>query len=252
MQGNPKAKKPFYKKKRFIVLIVIVAFVFVGMLVTGNDDEAVPTAQTTQSNQQQSNADASSQAEAIEDTVENVSTRDNSSAELTTLFSGTFTVGQDIPAGRYIITGDGQGNLFVYSNGLPIVNEILDDGTGMFGLGVPSVTTDLEDGHEIEISGINNVIFTPATTEMSTVLTTGSWVVGLDIPVGSYDATPTHSSESGNLFVYSQRGLPVVNEILAGADSDMLDFGLGVERIRVNLQHGQTIEISGISSVSFN
>ena len=169
-------------------------------------------------------------------------THDNSSAVLTKLFSGKFTVGQDIPAGRYVITGDGSGNLFVYDkNGLPIISEILGESMG---IGVPSVTTDIEAGNEIEISGINNVTFTPAVTDSSTKLTTGTWVVGLDIPAGKYDAT-CDDDKSGNLFVYDGI-LPIVSEIL-----DKSGMGIGVEKTRVDLKDGQKIQISGMPSVSF-
>jgi len=181
-------------------------------------------------------------------------TRDNSGAVLTTLFSGTFFVGQDIPAGRYVITGDSSGNLFVHRDGyiFPAVSEILDDGTGIINIGVPSVTADLLDGDEIEISGINNVVFTPAVTELSTILTTGDWAVGMDIPAGTFDVVPTYDDESGNIFVNEQgRILPVVNEILAGPDSASGQMNIGVERVRVNLQDGQTIRITNISSVTF-
>lgn len=168
-------------------------------------------------------------------------TRDNSTAEQTTLYSGIFIVGEDIPAGRYVITGDGSGNLFVKNKGVLMVNEILDTEHGM---GVPNVTVDLAAGNEIEISGINNVTFTPAETQSSTTLTTGVWLVGLDIPAGRYEVT-CNDGESGNFFVHSGNK-PVVNEIL-----DRSGMGIGVEKIRVNLQEKQVVTISGFSTAIF-
>ncbi|MCL2399175.1 MAG: hypothetical protein FWC91_05435 [Defluviitaleaceae bacterium] len=163
----------------------------------------------------------------------------------TRLSTGTFIVGQDIPAGRYIVTGEGSGNFFVRNEGRSFVNEILNDGTST--PGVPSVTIDLENNQEIEIRGMRGAFFTPATRTQSTVLTTGRWIVGVDIPAGSFDAFPTHSTESGNFFVrYNDRSL--VNEILTGSDRGST---MGVPSVRVNLQAGQEIQISGLSSVTF-
>lgn len=164
--------------------------------------------------------------------------RDQSLAELTVLFSGAFFVGEDIPPGRYVITADDSGNLFIRRAGRSFVNAILEGNHG-----VASVTVDLEIGDEIEISGIDNVTFTPAETEMSTVLTTGFWIVGLDIPSGTFDVITTYADESGNFFV-RRNGRSVVNEILG-------DSQMGVERIRVHLEEGDVIEIVGLNAVTF-
>lgn len=77
---------------------------------------------------------------------------------LATLYSGTFIVGEDIGAGRYVATtapGD-SGNFIV--NGSNYVDEIL--GQNGFG-GVPKVTTDLSNGDVITISGLGEVTMTP-------------------------------------------------------------------------------------------
>jgi hypothetical protein len=75
----------------------------------------------------------------------------------TTLYAGTFVVGQDIGAGRYVATpaSDESGNFFVYdSNGNAVVNEVL--GSASDG-DVPSVTTTLTNGEAVQISGIDSV-----------------------------------------------------------------------------------------------
>lgn len=74
------------------------------------------------------------------------------------LYAGTFIVGQDIGAGRYVATttAGSSGNFIV--SGANSVNEIL--GQNSMG-GVPSVTTDLADGDVIDISGLGQVIMTP-------------------------------------------------------------------------------------------
>lgn len=166
-------------------------------------------------------------------------TRDNSSAKLTTLNAGKFNVGKDIPEGRYVITGNSQGNLFVKENEVPIVNEILGSANGM---GVASVTTDLKDGQEIEINGISKVKFTPASTKVSNILTTGTWVVGIDIEPGRYDAAAKKGQ--GNFFVY-RYGMPVVNEILGAAN------GMGVDKVTVDLEKDDVVSISSINKVVF-
>ena len=75
-----------------------------------------------------------------------------------TLYAGTFIVGQDIGAGRYVATTTpGSSGNFIVS-GANSVNEILgQNGAG----GVPNVTTDLSDGDVITISGLGQVTMTP-------------------------------------------------------------------------------------------
>jgi hypothetical protein len=79
----------------------------------------------------------------------------------TTLYSGTFAVGQDIGSGRYIATpASGESGNFMVddSNGTNKTNEILggDSSTG----GVPSVSVTLNAGDIITISGVDRVTLT--------------------------------------------------------------------------------------------
>jgi hypothetical protein len=82
------------------------------------------------------------------------------SQQTTNLYAGTFTVGQDIAAGRYVATpGSGQtGNFIVTGN--DSYNEILGGDASMGG--VPNVTVDLTDGDIIDISGLSQVSLTPS------------------------------------------------------------------------------------------
>lgn len=75
---------------------------------------------------------------------------------LVNLYAGTWTVGQDIGTGRYVVTpGAGQsGNFIVIAEG---IDEILG-GSG----GVPNVTVNLQSGDIIQIGGLSQVIMTPA------------------------------------------------------------------------------------------
>ena len=156
-----------------------------------------------------------------------------------TLFSGEFTVGQDIPAGRYVITSDGSGNFTIHNaDGRLVINEILNVGGGADAQGVPSITVDINYGYEINIRGISNVDFTPAVNEVSTVLSTGHWIVGVHIPAGQFDARPTTPGDSGNLIIHNIDGRLATNEILR-------------DRVRVNLQNGAVIRIGSLTSVTF-
>lgn len=79
----------------------------------------------------------------------------------TELYAGTFIVGQDIGAGRYVVTpASGEsGNFYVYdSNGDNLVNEILGSDTSMGD--DPSYTVTLNNGDMIQLSGIDSTTFT--------------------------------------------------------------------------------------------
>lgn len=74
-----------------------------------------------------------------------------------TIYSGSWVVGEDIAAGRYIATTSGSGNFVVNTNqGISDINEILGGNSG-----VKNITVDLTDGEIIDISGIKQVKLTP-------------------------------------------------------------------------------------------
>ncbi len=171
-------------------------------------------------------------------------TRSNTSARLTALGSGTFTVGQDLPAGRYVITPKAgeNGNLSATTSDDPLaINAILGTADG---LGVPTYTATMTKGEVVKISGLSQVKFTPATTKLRTSLSAGDWEVGLDIAAGRYVATPVHGG-SGNFIVYDADGLPATDEVLGQAN------GIGVPNVTVSLTKGERVTISGLTSVTF-
>lgn len=87
-----------------------------------------------------------------------VSTPFSTAHATTNLYAGTFTVGQDIGAGRYTVTpGAGQSGNFQVS-GNDSYNEILGSDKSMGA--VPSVTANLSDGDTITISSLSQVTFT--------------------------------------------------------------------------------------------
>jgi hypothetical protein len=78
----------------------------------------------------------------------------------TNLYAGTFTVGQDIAAGRYVVTpGSGQSGNFSTS-GNSDYNEILGSDKSLDE--VPSLTVTLNKDDVIAISGMSQVTFTPS------------------------------------------------------------------------------------------
>lgn len=74
------------------------------------------------------------------------------------LYSGRFTVGEDIAAGRFKASvSKGNGNFVVYDkSNIPITNEILGQS-----IGVRDITMDLKDGDIIAISSLKQVNLTP-------------------------------------------------------------------------------------------
>lgn len=266
-------KTPFYNKWWFWIILILAVIILVGALSDREEEntpdnlkEAEETEQQTdtketdpkEENASEDTGDSkepqiadedgltvedTNEGPVVEDEIEDsqVSTeRGNTNASLTRLNAGSFLVGTDIPAGRYVITGNGSGNLLIYDKDeMPYINEILGGGE----LGVESVTTDISKGDTIEISGIDEVTFTPAETVLYTdSLTTGIWYVGIDVVPGRYDISVTEGS--GNLFVYDENDWPKVNEILGGE--------YGVTKVTVNLEEGYRVEIAGINKVNLN
>ena len=87
-----------------------------------------------------------------------VSTPSITSHATTDLYAGTWAVGQDIGAGRYLATpGAGQSGTFIVS-GTDSYSEILggDASRGE----MPSVTVSLSNGDVIQISGLSKVVMT--------------------------------------------------------------------------------------------
>lgn len=171
--------------------------------------------------------------------------KDNSSAKEIKVSAGTFEVGVDVPVGRYVCTGSGNGNLSIYDGELQIVDEIIDSTNEV---GVASVTIDLYEGQKIEVSGLNDFILTPAKAPLLRLnLSTGNWTVGLDIEQGRYIVEPVLEGllkGKGSLLVYDNE-IPVVNEYLDASGE------IGVKIAIIELKDGQTISISGLPEVKF-
>lgn len=171
-------------------------------------------------------------------------TSDPSSTKETKIGTGTFYVGEDVAAGRYVCTTRGDGNLSIYDGQVAVVDEIIDYTNPA---GVTSVTLDLYEGQKIEVSGLNELILTPAQTLVKTSLSTGNWTVGVDIQPGKYICEPVKGGlleGKGSLLVYDSE-IQVANELLDASGE------LGVKSVVMELKDGQTVSISGLPEVKF-
>ena len=86
--------------------------------------------------------------------------KEENTAVETTLGAGEWYVGEDIQPGRYVITSPKIGNITLYEadKDYPSKTEIIDP-TGKNG--VKSLTWDFSAGQKIEISNMEDVLFTP-------------------------------------------------------------------------------------------
>lgn len=171
--------------------------------------------------------------------------RDNSRAVKTTLGEGIWTVGRDIPRGRYIISAlRGTGNISsVKANGTRGVNEIFTAALRT-SLRVHTVTTDLEEGEVITIEQLGTVSFLPAPASMTTALSSGTWITGFDVPAGSYVVTNANQGEQGTISIVVD-GKVVKNEILGTVG------GVGRDSLPLEISEGQTVTIHGLNNVVF-
>ncbi|MEK4425537.1 hypothetical protein [Solibacillus sp. FSL K6-1523] len=232
------------KKKWLATLLIGVSIISVGCQKEEIESEGEVETQTENPLDTEQNKDVK----------EGKLTRDNSSAKETKINAGTFEVGKDVSVGRYVLTGNGDGNFSIYDGEVQIVHEILDATNE---IGVASVTLDLYEGQKIEVSGLNELILTPAKTPLLRLnLSTGNWTVGIDIEPGRYIVEPIllgYLIGKGSLLVYDGEK-QVVNEFLdANGVLDVKDASgeIGVKLAVIELKEDQTIRITGIPEVKF-
>jgi hypothetical protein len=171
------------------------------------------------------------------------SAHDNSLAVKTDLSSGHWRVGTDIPPGRYVISAvRGTGNISsLKRDGSRGINEIFSAYLTT-GLRVGTVTTDLEVNEIITIEHLGNVSFVPAATGLRTTVSSGTWIVGIDIPAGSFTLTNARAGEQGAVSILT--GDTVTrNEILGKIR------GVGRDTLPLTLKDGQVLSIHGLNRV---
>jgi hypothetical protein len=170
--------------------------------------------------------------------------RDNSAALAATLAPGTYAVGVDVQPGHYTITaGSGDlGTLLIDSATSPRkANELL--GEGEFSLGCAGYTTDLAVGDTLTWQGNSPITLSPAATRLANEWGPGNYVVGLDIPAGSYLPVP-QGEWPGNLQVFAADGRTLVNVVIVPEDSASVEI--------VVLEDGQRVDLAGFTSLRFD
>jgi len=239
VRARAKALRPWYRKKRFWLLGIVVAVVATSTTSQGTRHGGAQAVAAGTGNSGTTATTAASTSTTAPTPTTTVPKR-TVTGKLTTLGAGNFTVGPDIPAGLYNVTaGAGQSGNFIVT-GNDNYDEILGSADE---LGVPEVRAWLQNGDKIQLSGLSSVTFTPVATPYVTAiepvdLYAGTWTVGQDIAPGRYVATPG-AGQSGN-FIINGEG---INEILGSAD------GLGVPSVTVTVHKGDVIQISGLARV---
>jgi len=168
--------KKLIKEKRKAILPLILgtllAFMGAGFMATGAGsnvkDEAVVTDSSSSPDKEEPAAKEEKKEEVAPEKVEEDVVAPEPEPEPepevvlepVTLGSGKFSVGDDIPAGRYVVTTQERGgNFATYDSwGLLDANEMLGTAPDYY---VNNITVNLEEGGQVEISGLNAVLFTP-------------------------------------------------------------------------------------------
>lgn len=236
----------FVRHKIVTGLLVIIVIIIIGSAGGNKNQSSSQTKNTGSKNDSgQSNSQAAASSNNNSDqTAQTPAAPAERQVEgkVTTLSTGNFTGGKDVPNGLYdVTTVKGQSGNFIVL-GTDSYNEILGINSIM---GVPKVRVRISDGDQIEISSLSKVIFTPVTTPFITdyapvTLYAGTFTVGQDIAPGRYAATTTTGS-SGNFIV---SGNDNVNEILGAKE------GMGVPSVTTNLTDGDVISISSLNQVT--
>jgi hypothetical protein len=163
--------------------------------------------------------------------------RDNTKAKEDTI-DAIYNEGKDIvlPEGRYRITGQLTGNVFIYDEQESL---LFHDLIGPPPLGVESITVDMDGKNILHVDGFEQVNIMPVDTVLSTELTPGIWEVGKDIKAGTYSVT---GNDLGYLEVFEQGTTPRLYEVIGGESQSETDL---------ELKNGQKLRITGLLKVQF-
>lgn len=165
-------KKLVGEKKKaalFLILATFLAFMGAGFIAVGAGDNVQKEATVTSSSPAEEEEEPAAkedkevvapQPEEKEEVAPEPEPEPEVVLEPVTLGTGTFVIGNDIPAGRYTVsTQERGGNFYTYDSwGLLDVNEMLGTAPDYY---VNNITIELEEGGQVEISGLNQVLFTP-------------------------------------------------------------------------------------------
>lgn len=164
--------------------------------------------------------------------------RTNIDLETINLSAGRYSVGKDetIKPGRYQISGSGSGNVNIYKYSVIYISEIL----GWPAFGVDSISVDLREYYEVEVSELDQITLKPLKTIETNTVSSGDWVVGLDIKAGRFTAL-VDESESGRISIYDTSGYIRFSENLGGA--------LTANEISIDLKIGEILIVSNINNL---
>ena len=143
-----------------------------------------------------------------------------------------------LQSGRYSITGNPTGNVFIRDgNGDLVLREIV----GNYG-GVGSLTVDIDETYTVRVDGgYDSVYIHPVGTMLSTELMAGVWEVGLDIEAGTYTITTPYGL--GYLQILDKHAESKMYEVIGGQYSS--------SQSQIHLTDGQKVRITGVAIVHF-
>lgn len=163
--------------------------------------------------------------------------RENSKAKEITI-DAIYKEGKNVipTEGRYQITGQLTGNVYIYDEE---DNLLFHDLIAPNPLGVESITIDLDGTNILHVDGFDQVNVMPVSTQLLKELTPGIWEVGKDIQAGNYSVT---GEGFGYLEVFEQGKVPRIYEVIGGESQT---------KTELSLQDGQKLRITKLVKVKF-
>lgn len=173
----------------------------------------------------------------ISETIYNSIDRSNRNAK-EVIIDVIYNEGKDIslPEGRYEISGQLTGNVYIRDKeGNELFHALLAPPL----LGVERVFVDVSNEHIVHVDGFEEVYITPASTQLTSELSSGIWEVGKDIEEGNYEVT---GNDLGYLQIFEKGKSPQVYEVIGGD---------GANTITVQLKNGQKLVIKNLLNLKF-
>ncbi|OHW62939.1 hypothetical protein EUAN_07230 [Andreesenia angusta] len=218
-----KPKKPFYKRWWFIVIAIIV----VVAALTGGDD----TSKTADSGTATESADSEKPAENKEPEAKE--------PEKTEYKAGMYKVGEELPAGEYVLIASGAGYLEVAADSTGNLESIV----GNDNFAKTSIIT-VQDGEYFKLQGAKAIPIAEVTDELTPkdgVYKDGMFRVGIDIPAGEYKVDPG-AAALGYIEITPDSRHSMMN-IISNANLTTEIYQTLTEGTYVKLQNGASIKV---------
>lgn len=176
--------KPFYKKWWVWLIALIVIFA----LVQGGDDEEQTDQEaldTTETEENQTNNEANVEEPSNQPDEDENTNNENTEGTADAIEPGTYKVGEDIPAGEYIVFADGMGYIESASDSTGQLESIIFNDNLM---NDAHTYVTIEDGEYFKLQGAEMypVDSAPTVEPADGVYRDGMYKVGTDIPAGEY------------------------------------------------------------------